>query len=63
VEEIQIVEEKMIHDVPPIIGKGDLSYMNRIIDNGTDLIIVIDTEGLLTEDELKSVDNMVKSHS
>lgn len=63
VDEIQAVEESMLHNVPSIIGSGDTGYMDRIVSNGSDLIIIINSDGLLTDEELKRVDNIVKSQS
>lgn len=53
----------MLHNVPSIIGSGDTGYMDRIVSNGSDLIIIINSDGLLTDEELKRVDNIVKSQS
>lgn len=61
VEEIQAVDESMLHDVPSIIGKGDTGYMDKIVYNGRDLIIILNADGLLTDEELERADNIVKS--
>ena len=53
----------MIHGVPSIIGTGDTDYMDKIINNGKDLIIILNVDGLLTDEELERVDNMVKSQN
>ena len=63
VDEIQAVNGDMIHGVPSIIGKGDTDYMDKIINNGKDLIIILNVDGLLTDEELERVDNMVKSQN
>lgn len=63
VEEIQAVDESMLHSVPSIIGKGDTGYMQSIVYNGRDLVIIINSDGLLTDEELERVDNMVKSQN
>lgn len=63
VDEIQAVDDEMLHEVPSIIGKGDTGYMDKIIHNGKDLIIIINSDGLLTDEELERVDNIVKSQN
>lgn len=63
VNEIQAIDDTMIHNVPSIIGTGETGYIHKIINNGRDLIIIINADGLLTDEELERVDNIVKSQN
>ena len=61
VEEIHNVMDEHLHTVPVIIGNKDTSYFESVINDGENLIIIIDIDKLLTDDELDIVDKMVKN--
>lgn len=61
VEEIHNVEADMLHRVPAIIGSGTTKYIQNVVSSEKDLIIIIDINELLSEEELESLDKLVKN--
>ena len=58
VKEIHEVLNEDLFDMPSIVNSTDTSYFDRVIRSDKTLIIVINVDNLLTEDEMKKLDEM-----
>ena len=58
VKEIHEVLNEDLYDMPSIVTNSDTSYFDRVIRSDKTLIIVINVDNLLTEDEMKKLDEM-----
>lgn len=58
VKEIHEVLNEDLFDMPSIVNGTNISYFDRVIRSDKTLIIVINVDNLLTEDEMKKLDEM-----
>lgn len=60
VKEIHDVYREDIFNVPPIVINDNTRYLKKVIKSGDTLIVLIDVDYLLSEEEMKKIDEMVK---
>lgn len=58
VKEIHEVLNEDLFEMPSIVNSSNTSYFDRVIRSGKTLIIVINVDNLLTEDEIKKLDEI-----
>ena len=59
-DEISDIEQDNIVDMPAIIKSSDTDYMDRVANVDNRLIILLDTEKLLSEEEENSVKKLAE---
>lgn len=59
VEEIQEVDESMIHDIPIIVKSDETKYADKVINVNGKLIIVLNIEHLFSPEELHDIKKFV----
>lgn len=60
VEEIQEVNESMIHDIPPIVKSDETKYADKVINVNGKLIIVLNIEHLFSPEQLHDIKKFVE---
>lgn len=60
VEEIQEVNESMIHDIPPIVKSDGTKYADKVINVNGKLIIVLNIEHLFSPEQLHDIKKFVE---
>lgn len=60
VEEISDIPSSAISQVPPIIKGGKTSYIQEIAKVGKDLLIILDVDALISEEEQKDMEEVIK---
>lgn len=60
VKEIHDVYDEDIFNVPPIIINQNTKYLKKVIKSENTLIVLIDVDYLLSEEEMKKIDEMIK---
>lgn len=61
VDEIKNVENHMVHKVPSIINNGKTDYFDKIINLEGRLVVIINIDFLLTKEEMKNVEDLIKN--
>jgi purine-binding chemotaxis protein CheW len=58
--EIVQFEQEQLNEVPPIVKSKDTSYMKYVTNVHDRLVIILDHDGILTEDEQSKIKTVVK---
>jgi purine-binding chemotaxis protein CheW len=58
--EIVQFEQEQLNEVPPIVKNKDTSYMKSVTNVHDRLVIILDHDGILTEEEQSKIKTVVK---
>lgn len=61
VDEIQNINDGMVHDMPSIVNSRDTLYARKVININGRLIVIINVENLLSDDEKEQLKQIVEN--